>query len=1065
MSPRRWLSRTRSRAREAKAPKLSYAEQMRIQALQEYQKKLAEPLLLSNDVLIDVASCMIAELTMRPYKTALTIHGQTFTADEFIDWCMNRADVRDQCDALFIGNELLTRGVFLPVSYGTTDAFFWTPSLKPGSATFRLVCKRKAQVVAAIYGQELGRGGEEGSSLRGGTQSQPPTPVAGSNGSKPDRTFERSKSDGVARTVSDPAPGGRAQALKSDGGGGAGRATKAEAAARLAAVPDFLEIEEMRRLKRLPRFARRAWLRGRRAWQRGVAGARAASTAAWVPVAAYLDTRIGPHVVFAVMLPFLVYYFFSATGVALIAAAWGARHVGEVDARQRRDLERRVRAEELGRFQGRRGHDKLHRDGSETADWWSEVLRSFWEGWLEFWLNRLLTRILTNVLAKVRPSYLETLEITTFRLGDHPPRVQSSRCWRGNEGETILEWDLLWHTKDMQITLSAKVGGRKFAVPVPLRVYVSDLRIAGKFRLGLFWTRRKGGPYLQKLRLSFVDMPEHSVAIKPVTSSFVDVRDLPGVDTAIENALNKLFTNLLVEPNAVTWDVERWWINRPRPGVPGGTQPGASGDGSGSNAGSAAMSAGALDEEIMSEAERIRQAKGSSISSILAAGAGYSKQPTLMVSLSVHLAEIETTENANRSSYYVKLKRGPKKYTTSSAMSVPQETMVASAALEAEHAQASDAELTGAPRGALRRLSSTVTPGHRRNASADAKDLTHRRTASDDWAFGGHHVGHRRTDSGGSDLSDFNPDAPMTKKWIARPVWEEFVRLDAFDLEVDTAVDIRVVSNDGAVVGSAMTVGTAEIPNILDYADGRLHTVQLPLDNHRTGTVVGVLHVRVRVAALSPNVIAAGKDRNPNATLLTAPKTVTTQLAYSAGDYVSQAMRRNMTNAMNAMPIPQKYVDAAASTVKSAAIAAMNEPARQGRWMGRTVYKACKKFMYGKEKYKRLKKEKITRRLEAAERAAGYAEAWQSATLKSGKRRGRPADLASLDRSLSAPVSRLTRAHSIDPSELVPVIEESPIRVTAEGAIDAAPNTPEMAAAPFPPARETIVDAGPSPAA
>jgi Ca2+-dependent lipid-binding protein len=115
----------------------------------------------------------------------------------------------------------------------------------------------------------------------------------------------------------------------------------------------------------------------------------------------------------------------------------------------------------------------------------------------------------------------------------------------------------------MNITLSAKVGGSKFAVPVPLRVYVSDLRIAGKFRLGLFWTRRKGGPYLRRLRVSFVDVPEHSVVIKPMTSSFIDVRDLPGVDSAIENALNKLFTNVLVEPNCVNWDVEKWWINRP----------------------------------------------------------------------------------------------------------------------------------------------------------------------------------------------------------------------------------------------------------------------------------------------------------------------------------------------------------------------------------------------------------------------------------------------------------------------------------------------------------------------
>ena len=62
---------------------------------------------------------------------------------------------------------------------------------------------------------------------------------------------------------------------------------------------------------------------------------------------------------------------------------------------------------------------------------------------LEFWLNRLLTKILTNVLAKVKPAYLEMLEISTFKLGDSPPKIMSSRCWKGNEGETILEWDLV----------------------------------------------------------------------------------------------------------------------------------------------------------------------------------------------------------------------------------------------------------------------------------------------------------------------------------------------------------------------------------------------------------------------------------------------------------------------------------------------------------------------------------------------------------------------------------------------------------------------------------------------
>ena len=79
---------------------MSYADQLRIQALQEYQQRLAEPVTLNNDILVDFSSRMIAEMSMRPYKTALTIHGQTFTADEFIDWAMTQSEIRDQCDAL-----------------------------------------------------------------------------------------------------------------------------------------------------------------------------------------------------------------------------------------------------------------------------------------------------------------------------------------------------------------------------------------------------------------------------------------------------------------------------------------------------------------------------------------------------------------------------------------------------------------------------------------------------------------------------------------------------------------------------------------------------------------------------------------------------------------------------------------------------------------------------------------------------------------------------------------------------------------------------------------------------
>ena len=641
------------------------------------------------------------------------------------------------------------------------------------------------------------------------------------------------------------------------------------------------------------------------------------------------------------MAPLLLLHLFAEHVVAVVCFAWWCwRHVARADARQRRDLERRVRAEELARFQGRRGYAKLHKDGSETADWWSEVLRSFWDGWIEFWLNRLLTRVLTNVLARVKPAYLESLKITTFKLGDAPPRINSSRCWRGNEGETILEWDLVWETKEMNITLSAKVGGSKFAVPVPLRVYVSDLRIAGKFRLGLFWTRRKGGPYLRRLRVSFVDVPEHSVVIKPMTSSFIDVRDLPGVDSAIENALNKLFTNTLVEPNCVNWDVEKWWVNRP---AATGQPLGADGF-----AASRGGSMTAEDQQVVAEAERIQSAKGSSVSSMLAAGAGYSRKPTLSVSVSVHLAEVETREDAAPTSYYVKIRRGAKKFTTEGAKAVPSETLVSSGAGDSHGRFGSQGGASsrgssiggesddGAAAGARELFHDARENAHARSASAAVPGSSSSRASAGLTSPGGAFLTPKSVGAGeksvghGRRASDFPVDyagPSVEKKWMCRPVWEEFVRLDAFDKRVDAAVHVRVLAASRERGSRSKSVlGQGVIPDVLAFADGHLHTVQLPLAHPRSGDVVGVIHLRVRCTRLNEHVVAADKDFNPDASLLTAPSTYTKRFALNAADVLASgasgaaSVARAGPGTIN--PIPKKYVDGAANGIPRAAFAA-----------------------------------------------------------------------------------------------------------------------------------------------
>ena len=1000
---KKWLRRNSGRAGSSftrkssggKESTFSYADQMRIQALQEYQRRLAEPVNLSNEVLINFSDRMIAELTMDPYKTSLALYSKTFTANAFIDWAMTQPEVRDQCDALFIGSELLTRGIFLPVSYSPTDALFYSPTLKVGTARYNLITKKKAQVVAAIFGKSSVAGltvDVSDTNSNGGSNqvspsgsSGPGISPAGSVGNMKANGGLGNGTDNLRRTSSDPF--GKISNSKLTG-----KKLKSILKRRhTSALNDIQEFEDIRKYRFLPKVVRNGALRVKKFTRRKVRDTRKAYRRfvfnAYAPVRVtkgYLSTRLGPHVLFAAIVPVLFLHYFSNLIAAILIAYSLWRHVSNVDQRQRRDLERKVKVEELQRFQGRRGFAKLHKDGSETADWWSEILKSFWDGWLEFWLNRLLTRILTNVLEKVKPAYLEMLEITTFKLGDMPPKINSSRCWKGNEGETILEWDLVLETKEMNITLSAKVGGSKFAVPVPLRVFVSDLRIAGKLRLGLFWTRRKGGPYLKRLRVSFVDVPSHSVKIKPMTSSFIDVRDLPGVDSLIENSLNKLFTNVLVEPNCVNWDVEKWWINRPAALAAAGAVMGA--DGVIRPANGNAHNLTTEEQELFAEAERIQKEKGSSAYSMLAAGAGYAKKPTLSVSISVHLAEMECLESTRATSYFAKIKRGAKKHTTEGAKAVPAETLVSVGDDRKDHfgsrgsSIGGDDDDGGSPRSPGRTpqkdlFHDACETAHGRSASAmlpSTSPMVSKSPSSTNSAAAKHN---RRK----SDFPEAYSAPAVEKKWMCRPVWEEFVRLDAYDKQIDAAVSVKVLAADTRGSRSKSVLGVGIIPNVLLYADGHLHTVQLPVTHPRSKEVVGVIHLRVRCTRLNDNIVAANKDYNPDASLLSAPSTYTKQFALNAADVLSSgasgmaAVARAGLGTIN--PIPKKYVDSAASGISRAAVAAINEPARQGRWAFRSMYKSARKMYIGKDKYNKLKTEKVTRELEAARRAAEYGAA------------------------------------------------------------------------------------------
>ena len=148
-------------------------------------------------------------------------------------------------------------------------------------------------------------------------------------------------------------------------------------------------------------------------------------------------------------------------------------------------------------------------------------------------------------------------------------------------------------------------------------------------------------------------------------------------------------------------------------------------------------------------------------------------------------------------------------------------------------------------------------------------------------------------------------------------------------------------------------------------------------------------------------------------------------------------------------------VGLAAKTMTKTAISAINAPAKQGRWGARSVYKGCEKIIYGKAKYKEMKKVKVERALREAQEAAKYAEAWQQSAAQ-GKNRWRrasqhrprpdtPSKMSDIAESPSASASEptnLARQESDASTVSIPQRSLSQRPVTFEEAPAVEPETP-----------------------
>ncbi len=167
---------------------------------------------------------------------------------------------------------------------------------------------------------------------------------------------------------------------------------------------------------------------------------------------------------------------------------------------------------------------------AESVMWLNFLLQEMWPCWLERWLSKLVGECLHVNLSHYKPRALNKLVIDFLRLGSSPPVIQSVRVHRVSEDgdNVVMEMDVSFvAADDMRVELIAKLKRASVGLGLAGKLYGNNLRIEGKLQLGCKFVPYY--PYLGQLTVAFVTVPILGLSVRPLSSSSVDVTDLPGI--------------------------------------------------------------------------------------------------------------------------------------------------------------------------------------------------------------------------------------------------------------------------------------------------------------------------------------------------------------------------------------------------------------------------------------------------------------------------------------------------------------------------------------------------------
>eukprot|EP01018_Ginkgo_biloba_P025947 Gb_32708 [translate_table: standard] len=231
----------------------------------------------------------------------------------------------------------------------------------------------------------------------------------------------------------------------------------------------------------------------------------------------------------------------------------GFLYLYQVDRRYTSKIHKRIRHEER-----KHANQKRLLSYSETVRWLNHSIEKIWPICMERIASQeFLMPIIPWFLEKYKPWTAKKAVIQQLYLGRNPPVFTEIRALSQSADDDHLVLDLglnFLSADDMSAVLAVQMR-KRLGFGMWANLHVTGMHVEGKVRVGVKFL--KEWPFLERVRVCFVDAPYFQMTVKPIFSHGLDVAELPGIAGWLDKLLAAAFEQSLVEPNMLVIDVER----------------------------------------------------------------------------------------------------------------------------------------------------------------------------------------------------------------------------------------------------------------------------------------------------------------------------------------------------------------------------------------------------------------------------------------------------------------------------------------------------------------------------